>query len=321
MRAVKLVITGALGYLGSRLVRLSWPEAIDEIVLIDNLSTGRHDALFDLALARPARFVEADIRTLDLAGVLERGDVVVHLAAMTGPEATLGESRLVDQINVDGALRVAAACAERGAKLVFLSSTSVYGGLDGNVDETSTLDRCPPDNPYAASKLQAEQLIGALARTTRLAHVIARCGTIYGPSAGMRFHTAVSRFCWQASVGQPLTVWRTAMEQQRPYLDLEDAVRAIQFLIVRDRFDGRTFNVVTETATVRELLVQISALVDDLRIEVVDSAIMTPRSQVVSRLRIEREGFDFRGSLRDGIRRTVAVLNGLRVSRLLHEQR
>ena len=318
---MKLVITGALGYLGSRLMRIAWADAVDEVVLIDNLSTQRHDALFDLVLDRPARFIEADIRTFDLATVLDRGDIVVHLAALTGPEATLGDPHVVDAINVDGALRVAAACAERGAKLLFLSSTSVYGGIDGEVDETTPLDACPPDNPYAASKLRAEQLIGALARDASLPYVIARCGTIYGPSAGMRFHTAVSRFCWQAAVGQPLTVWRTAMDQRRPYLDLEDAVRAIQFLIGQDRFDGRTFNVVTETATVREVLAHIATCVDAVRVDVVDSAIMTPRSQAVSRLRIEREGFGFRGGLRDGIRRTVAVLDGLRNSQLLNESR
>ena len=317
---MKLVITGALGYIGSRLIRLPWHDAVDEIVLIDNRSTQRHDALFDLALDRPARFLDGDIRTLDLATIVDRGDIVVHLAALTGPEATLGDPLVVDATNVDGALRVADACAESGAKLVFLSSTSVYGGVDGEADETTALDCCPPDNPYATSKLRAERLIAELAREATLPFVIARCGTIYGPSAGMRFHTAVSRFCWQAAVGQPLTVWRTAMDQRRPYLDLEDAVRAIQFLINEDRFDGRIVNVVTETATVREVLAHIRAFIDEVRVDVVDSAVMTPRSQTVSRARIEREGFQFQGGLRDGIGRTVSVLKGLRDSRLVHER-
>jgi UDP-glucose 4-epimerase len=324
---MKLVITGALGYIGARLMRMPWHHAFDEILLIDKPdglsphNSERDRAQFDPRLDGRGRFVEGDIRTFDLAASLDRGDVVVHLAAMTGAEATLGDPRVVDAVNVDGALRVAEACADRGAKLVFLSSTSVYGGIDGAVDEATPLDACPPDNPYASSKLRAERLIRALAGEVPLAFVIARCGTIYGPSEGMRFHTAVSRFCWQATVGEPLTVWRTAMEQRRPYLDLEDAVRAIQFLIAQDRFDGRTFNVVTETATVREVIAHIAAHIEDVRVEVVDSAIMTPRSQVVSRVRIEREGFVFHGSLDDGIRRTVAVLNGVRESQLLHEPR
>ena len=315
---MKLVITGALGYIGSRLMLMPWDGGIEEIVLIDKpKGLSPHGGEW----RRPARFIEGDIRTFDLAAVLDRGDIVVHLAALTGPDATLGDPAEVDAINVHGALRVAAACAERGARLVFLSSTSVYDGIDGDVDETTALDVCPPGNPYASSKHRAEQLIGALARELPLAHVIARCGTIYGPSPVMRFHTAVSRFCRQAARGEPLTVWRTAMDQRRPYLDLEDAVRAIQFLIERSGFDGRTFNVVTETATVRDVVAYIAAFVDEVRVDVVDSTIMTPRSQTVSRARIEREGFVFRGGLRDGIGRTLGALTGLRDARLLHERR
>ena len=53
---------------------------------------------------------------------------------------------------------------------------------------------------------------------------------------------------------QPLSVWRTAYDQKRPYLDLEDAVRAIPFIIDRELFDGRIYNVLTLNATVREIV-------------------------------------------------------------------
>lgn len=318
---MRVIITGALGYIGSRLIRSSWSDGIDEIVAIDNLSTQRHASLFELGSGRPVRFIEADIRTFDLDTVIAPQDIVVHLAAMTGVEASLGDPHLVDAVNVAGTVRVAQACAARGSRLLFLSSTSVYGGGDGELDEASDLDATPPVDPYAVSKWRAERLIASLAADSSLRSVVARCGTIYGPSAGMRFHTAISKFCWQASTGQPITVWRTAMDQRRPYLDLEDAARAIQFLIARDRFDGRTFNVVTETSTVRNVIDLIREVAPDAPIVQVESAVMTSRSQVVSCDRIRGEGFAFHGNLRDGIRRTMAVLAGVRESQLLNEHR
>ena len=47
-----------------------------------------------------------------------------------------------------------------------------------------------------------------------------RLGSICGTSPGMRFHAAISKFCYQASIGQPLTVWETALKQKRPFLSL-----------------------------------------------------------------------------------------------------
>ena len=318
---MRLIITGALGYIGSRLIRSSWCDGIEDIVAIDNLSTQRHASLFDLGSGRPVRLIEADIRTFDFDTVLGPEDIVVHLAAITGVEASLGDPPLVDEVNVAGTVRVAQACAARGSRLLFLSSTSVYGGRDGEVDEASDLDAAPPLDCYAVSKWRAERLIASLAADSSLRHVVARCGTIYGPSAGMRFHTAISKFCWQASTGQPITVWRTAIDQQRPYLDLEDAARAVQFLVEGDRFDGRTFNVVTETSTVRHVIGLIREVAPDAPIVQVDSAVMTPRSQVVSCARLRAEGFACQGNLRDGIRRTMAVLAGVRESQLQNEHR
>ena len=93
--------------------------------------------------------------------------------------------------------------------------------------------------------------------------IVCRFGTIFGPSPGMRFHTAVNKFCWQAVMGQPLSVWRTAYEQKRPYLDLADAVRALAFIIERDLFDGRIYNVLTLNATVRDIVEAIKGFVPE----------------------------------------------------------
>src|SRR6201999_1435543 len=98
-----------------------------------------------------------------------------------------------------------------------------------------------------------------------------RFGTIFGTSVGMRFHTAVNKFCWQAVMGQPLTVWRTAYNQRRAYLDLSDAVRAIAFFIEKNLFDGRIYNVVTTNSTVGDVVEAIRIHVPKVQIEYVDT--------------------------------------------------
>jgi nucleoside-diphosphate-sugar epimerase len=143
---------------------------------------------------------------------------------------------------------------------------------------------------------------------TGLRYLTLRFGTIFGVSPGMRFHTAVNKFCWQAVMGEPISVWRTALDQMRPYLDLGDAIRVVHHFISRQQFDGHIFNVVTQNATVRQVAMEISHYVPKLKIKYVNSKIMNQLSYEVCSGRILKTGFVFRGSLRTGIMRTLKKL-------------
>jgi len=144
-----------------------------------------------------------------------------------------------------------------------------------------------------------------------LRFVICRLATICGVSAGMRFHTAVNKFCWQAVMGQPLTVWRTAMDQKRPYLYLGDAVRAVTFILTERAFDGRVYNVVTDNASVRQLVDYIRPHVPDVTVEYVDTPIMNQLSYEVSNARFRKLGFEVSGTLEAGIGETIRLFGGL----------
>ena len=251
-RPARIVITGALGHIGSRLIHSLPPGEFDEVVLFDNLSTQRYCSLFALPRSVPFRFIEGDVRTADLDALLEGAAIVVHLAALTNAALSLTDEDRMEAVNFEGTERVARACARQGCRMLLPSTTSVYGVMTGTVDEACPITDLQPQNPYAATKLRAERMLEALGATGGLRYFIGRLATVYDTSVGMRFHTAINKFCWQASLGQPLGVWRTAMDQARPYLDLEDAVRAMLFVMRHDLFDARVYNVVTENATVRE---------------------------------------------------------------------
>jgi nucleoside-diphosphate-sugar epimerase len=313
MKAMKIVVTGALGHIGSLLIRelpTIFPDT--DIVMIDNLSTQRYCSLFNLPAHGRYRFLETDVLTTDLTTIFEGATAVIHLAAITDATHSFEIKDTVERVNFNGTERVAQACRQVDCALIFPSTTSVYGSQADQVDEDCPLSELEPQSPYAAAKLQAEQLLQRLGAEKGLKFVILRFGTIFGSSIGMRFHTAVNKFCWQAVMSQPLTVWKTALHQHRPYLDLGDAVEAIKFIIQKKLYDGRVYNVVTTNTSISSIVHIISEHVPDITVEYVNAQIMNQLSYHVSNKRFRNLGFEFRGDLKQGIKMTVDLIKAVR---------
>ena len=304
----RIAVTGALGHIGSRFIHDIKPGDFEEVILIDNLSTQRYSSLFNRPKGVNFRFIENDICTADLNKYFKNIDVVVHLAAITDAATSVGRKDLVEEVNYSGTERVAKACIENKCKLLFPSTTSVYGTQKEIVDESCSADELKPQSPYADSKLRGEQLLMKLGQEEQLKFVICRLGTVFGISKGMRFHTAVNKFAWQACVGQPITVWRTAMNQKRPYLDLVDAVRSMTFIIRENIFTGEIYNVVTLNATVSDIISVIKEDFPVLNVEFVDTEIMNQLSYNVSNERFHALGFEFKGDIHKGIHETISLL-------------
>lgn len=309
---MKLLVTGALGHIGSRFIHDLKPGELSDVVLVDNFATQRYCSLFNLPAGVPFRLVEADVCTADLDKLFAGMDAVIHLAAITDATRSFENEAQVEQVNFVGSERVAQACVKAGCRLIFPSSTSVYGVQEGEVDEDCPVDQLKPQSPYADNKLKAERLLAELGSSSNLRFVTFRCGTIYGVSPGMRFHTAVNKFAWQACLGEPVTVWRAALHQRRPYLDIGDAVRAFRFILQRDLFDGRIYNVLTENLTVAEVLDALREFVPDVKVRFVDSAIMNQLSYTVRNDRFRALGFEFKGRLHAAMHETVTLLENCR---------
>jgi UDP-glucose 4-epimerase len=309
---MKILVTGALGHIGSALIR-ALPEELGDIgsrlrvVLLDNLSTQRYSSLFRLPPSADYDFHEADILQADLLNYIQGCDAVIHLAAITNAAQSFEIREKVEQENFLGTQRVAEACRKTRTPLLFLSSTSVYGTAESEVDENCGEAGLKPQSPYAATKLREENLLNSLG-FDGLKFVTLRFGTIFGVSPGMRFHTAVNKFCWQAAMQQPVTVWKTALHQNRPYLDLKDAVRAISFCIRENIFTNDVFNVLTLNASVSNILEAIRFRVPDLRMQLVETQIMNQLSYHVRCEKFQKLGFRFRGDLKAGIFETLELL-------------
>lgn len=306
---MKIIVTGAIGHIGSYVIRdlgVFFPKS--EIVMIDNMMTQRFPSLFNLPQGVNYQFIEGDVSQMDLKLIFTEADAVIHLAAITDAAGSIDMAEELEANNFQSTLKVAEACLDSGSALIALSSTSVYGTQKDKVDENCSETELHPQSPYATTKLKEEKLISALVKEKNLKAIHCRFGTIFGAAQGMRFHTAVNKFCWQAVMNQPISVWRTAYDQKRPYLDLLDASRAIAFIIKNNIFDGQIYNVLTTNATVRQVVGTIKEFVPNLEIEFVDNRIMNQLSYEVMCDRFKSKGFVFSGNMRRGIQDTIELI-------------
>jgi UDP-glucose 4-epimerase len=310
---MKIVVTGAVGHIGSYIIRelpIKFPKA--EILIIDNMMSKRYSSLFNLPSIGKYNFVDGDVTKMELNPLLESANVVIHLAAITDAAASFDNAAVVEENNYQATLKVAMACAETDTRLIALSSTSVYGTQNTVVDEDCSESELQPQSPYAVTKLKEEKLISSLCLEKGLKATSCRFGTIFGTSPGMRFHTAVNKFCWQAATKQPLSVWTSAYDQKRPYLDLLDASNAINFIIEKDMFDGDIYNILTQNYTVREVVDTIIEFVPGLSVGFVDHKIMNQLSYEVSCKKFKDKGFVFNGNIRSRIEETINMLSKLK---------
>lgn len=307
---MKIVITGGLGHIGSYLLK-ELPLRLKnlEITIIDNLITQRYCSLFDLPYLAEFKFIEANLQEIDLNKILKNKDLVIHLAAITDAAGSFDDRERVEDNNFSCTKEIVKACINTNTKLITLSSTSVYGSQSKLVREDCDINDLKPQSPYAETKLKEEKLVLSESKNGILKSITLRFGTIFGTSPGMRFHTAVNKFCWQATQGIPITVWKTALNQKRPYLDLTDACRAISHIIENDIFDGEIYNVLTCNSTVKEIVDEIKIVYPNLKIEMVDSKIMNQLSYEVCNKKFNDKGFIVAGNLRRGIRETLNILN------------
>ncbi len=297
----KILITGALGHIGTGLIC----SLEGELILIDNLESRQVSSLYDLPDGNRYNFVQEDIRTISWDKYLGNVSHVIHLATYKAVDNSKDRPEDFEQANIQGLKRLADACAKHGIKLFFPSTISVYGSTDKVMDESSDI---VPQSPYAQTKHESEQYLQKL---DNLKYAINRFGTTYGKSIGMRFDIAVTKFVWQAVNSQPIIVWRTAWEQRRPYLYLGDCVDSIKHIIENDMFNRQIYNVLSQNATVQEVIDIIKQYIPELKVEFVDSPIMNQLSYDVSDAKFRSTGFTPRGTLKTGIGEMIEQFRGI----------
>ncbi len=218
----RVLVTGGCGYIGSALVpRLQQAPETDTVVVFDSLRGGSPANLIGAQLGDGVQFREGDVREYGAIEAAMRDiDAVVHLAAITGAASTHDRREETFAVNLEGTENVLTAAEKCGVDTVTLaSSCNIYGRAPHeNVDETVDPE---PINPYAESKLAAEDLLADFdGDATAL-----RMSTVYGWAPGIRFNLVVNTFVFRALTGRPLTVYGDG-SNWRPFIHVQDAARA-----------------------------------------------------------------------------------------------
>jgi nucleoside-diphosphate-sugar epimerase len=296
----KILITGGLGHIGSYLINYL-NRFTRKITVVDDLSAERYCTL--LKNYNSFDFIEGDFLDIDRS-LLTPDCTVIHLAAKTNAAASVENKDSTWATNVAKTKEFIDRCAEELVdNFIFPSTTSVYGKGQDTMYEDD--DNILPQSPYAESKVEIENYI----QKSDLRHwIILRLATITGVSTGMRFHTAINKFCFQACMGQKLTVWKDNYDFERPYLTLEDAAQAFD-MCINPGLMRIIHNVVTDNVELSMIIKMIEkALGKQVAVDMVDTPLINQHSYSVSTKKIQREGFVPMGSIYKSISDTIAAL-------------
>jgi UDP-glucose 4-epimerase len=229
---VKLLVTGGAGYVGS-VVAHQLIEADHETVVLDNLVKGH-----EKAVPEGARLLKGDLLEPEWTrGVLSEGfDGVLHFAALSLVGESVEQPERYYRNNVLGTLNLLEAMRDAGVlRLVFSSTAAVYGEPE-EVPITETA-HASPTNPYGASKLAVDRMIGAVAAARGLAATSLRYFNVAGASGRFGEHhqpeTHLIPLVLQAAAGtrESVQVFGTDYPTRdgtavRDYIHVEDLGRA-----------------------------------------------------------------------------------------------
>lgn len=254
---MKALITGGAGFIGSHLAERLLGDG-HNVVVLDNLSTGRLENMHVFREHVRFQFIRGDIRDTSLVQLLAaQCDVIFHLAAAVGVQLIADDPVRTIETNIGGTETVLAIANKFGRRILIASTSEVYGKSesipfreeDDIVLGSTSLSRWS----YACSKAVDEFLGQAYYQQYGLGVVIARFFNTIGPRQTGRYGMVVPRFVQWALRNEPICIYGTGA-QSRCFCYVQDVVEAIVGLMQCDRAVGQIFNVgSSEEVSIKEL--------------------------------------------------------------------
>ena len=261
---MRALITGGAGFVGSHLAECLLEHG-HQVLVLDNLSTGSIDNIAHLKGRAGFDYTIDSVANEPLvAELIDRSDVVFHLAAAVGVKLIVEQPVHTIETNVHGT-EVVLKHANKKRKLVFVASTSEVYGKSTAVPfrEDADLVLGPSEKhrwAYACSKLIDEFLALAYWKERRLPVVIVRLFNTVGPRQTGQYGMVLPNFVRQALSGDPITVFGDGT-QTRSFTYVGDVVDALVKLANNPRAVGHVYNIgSTEEITIGDLAQKVRAL-------------------------------------------------------------
>jgi UDP-glucose 4-epimerase len=260
---MRILITGGAGFIGSHLSEALLGEK-HQVYVLDDLSTGSIDNIAHLK-GRPGFHYTIDTVFNDslVAEMVDRADVIFHLAAAVGVKLIVQEPVRTIETNVHGT-EVILRHAAKKKKLVFVASTSEVYGKSAQIPFREDADLVMGATTrhrwaYACSKALDEFLALAYYKQKKLPVIVVRFFNTVGPRQTGQYGMVVPTFVRQALSGNQITVFGDGT-QSRSFTYVGDVVWALLKLMVEPRAIGQVFNVGnTEEVTIEGLATRIKA--------------------------------------------------------------
>ncbi|HPM24099.1 MAG TPA: SDR family oxidoreductase [Phycisphaerae bacterium] len=293
---MKILITGGAGYKGLKLSE-ALLERGHEVTVFDNFMYGMEPALFLFRHFPRITLVAKDIRNIE-PGDVTPFDCVFHLAGISGYPACEANPHSAQMINVGGTDRLVS-CLGRDQRLIYASTTSIYGKSDELCTEDSPVH---PASLYAVTKYEGEK------RCLEHANCVAlRFATVFGVAPRMRWDLMPNDFVMRVVHERALVLFDS--RSIRTFLHIDDAIRG--YLLALDRFDvmrGQVFNVGTDQLNLskRQLAERIKAHAD---FAIIDSDLTDPdvRNFLICFDKITTLDYQPQRSLDEGLRELIAL--------------
>lgn len=242
---MKILVTGAAGFIGSHLCERLLQDPQNQVLGIDVFLPSatprwiRERNLQYLHLSPRFTFIEADLLQIKWDTLLEGVDIIYHLAGVPGVRTSWGEDF---NLYVTNNILVTQKLLEASAnypikKFIYTSTSSVYGQKDGKVAEHTTPS---PLSPYGVTKLSGEHLCRVFYQNDGLPITILRLFTVYGPRQrpDMAFH----KFIKQILFNESIQIYGDGT-QTRDFTYISDCVEAIAAVSSSDGVEGETINI------------------------------------------------------------------------------
>jgi dTDP-glucose 4,6-dehydratase len=307
---MRVVITGAAGFIGSRFTELFLEQAerldYDEIVVLDALTySGRRENMTQALLDSRVRFVQGSILDGDITDDLLRGaHAVVHFAAESHVDRSITGARPFYETNVLGTQQLLES-ARRGhvERFVHISTDEVYGTIaEGSWREDHLLE---PNSPYSSSKAGSDLAALAYHRTFALPVMVTRCSNNYGPRQYPE--KLIPLFVTNLSDGRNVPLYGDGLNV-RDWLHVDDHCQGI-LLVLENGRAGEIYNIGGGTElTNEELTHRLLKLCgsDESKIEPVADRLGHDRRYSVDCSKIREElGYEPRVSFEEGLAATV----------------
>lgn len=247
---MKILITGAAGFIGSHLYEKL--KKNNEVIGVDNFFHSSSNPIVKEIKYCDVRYYQ------DIEKYIDWADIVFHLAAQIHVDRSMESPHETVDINVKGTLNVLEAVTKYNKKMVFASSSEVYGSAQTEfISEVHPLDA---QSPYAASKVAGDRLCKSYYDSYGTKVAILRNFNTFGPyQADDSYGGAIAIFTRKALLGEPIKVFGDG-NQKRDYISVEDAIAGYELCIEKELW-GKPINIGSgKTIRIQELAMKIRDL-------------------------------------------------------------